>query len=522
VHRRIFRKAAGSIRARFGIGWPQRRALILGLLCVGVPFGLAGPALGQTLPFAQVPDPVPADKAPVASDESREAMEETSAQLAQQRADLAKLREEFEGKLGEERAAREAAEARAEGYARAEVEAALKANPQLARLEWLTVSGFVQADLNVNQTSQDQLNSSSGAPLNDNRFLIRRARLSAAVDQRYLAGVIELDANTVNGAQVRPMDVEATVKWPGGSVPLLALTAGLFKIPFGFEVIERDRDRIFSERSTFIRALFPGEYDLGARLAGGWRFVRYALAVQNGEPLGESTFPVRDPNQAKDITGRLGIVSEVAKNVKVQAGFSGLTGKGFHKGTPPTKPTLTWMDLNENGQYAPGELMVSPGTSGQPSQNFSRYAVGADALVSVRYLKNSGTTIYAEFARANNLDRWFLVADPYGPLGRDLREWGYYLAAVQDLGRHFQLGLRYDYYNPDLDSTDRQAGELVLSSQAVSTVSAAAALVGKAGGISGRIVAEYDWVADHQGRDSTGIPTDLKNNVFTLRGEVAF
>jgi hypothetical protein len=318
------------------------------------------------------------------------------------------------------------------------------------------------------------------------------------------------------------MDVEATVKWPGGSVSLAALTVGLFKIPFGFEVIERDRDRLFTERSTFIRAFFPGEYDLGARLAGGWRFVRYALAVQNGEPIGESTFPVRDPNQAKDITGRLGIVSQISDKVSVQAGFSALTGKGFHKGTPPTKPTLTWQDLNEDGRYTAGELIVSPGTSGQPSQNFSRYAVGADALVSLRYFKNAGTTIYAEFARANNLDRWFLIADPYGPLGRDLREWGYYVAAVQDLGRHFRLGLRYDYYNPDLDSTDRQAAVAVPSSQAISTLSAAAALVGSVGGISGRFVAEYDVVSDHQGRDSSGMPTDLKNNVFTLRAEVAF
>jgi len=36
------------------------------------------------------------------------------------------------------------------------------------------------------------------------------------------------------------------------------------------------------------------------------------------------------------------------------------------------------------------------------------------------------------------------------------------------------------------------------------------------------LVAEYDWVSDHQGRDASGIPTDLKNNAFTLRAEVAF
>jgi hypothetical protein len=318
------------------------------------------------------------------------------------------------------------------------------------------------------------------------------------------------------------MNVEATVKWPGGSIPLVGLTAGLFKIPFGFEVLQSDRDRLFAERSAFVRALFPGEYDLGLRLSGGWRFVRYALAVQNGEPLGENTFPVRDPNQAKDITGRLGIVSQISDEVSVQAGFSGLTGKGFHKGAPPTKPTLTWQDLNENGRYDSNELIVSPGTSGQPSQNFSRNAIGVDALVSLRYWNNASTTIYAELARANNLDRGFLIADPYGPLGRDLREWGYYVAAVQELGRHFKLGLRYDYYNPDLDSTDRQAGVLVPSSQAISTVSAAVALIGKAGALSGRLVAQYDWVFDNQGRNASGMPADLKNNAFTLRTEVAF
>ena len=43
--------------------------------------------------------------------------------------------------------------------------------------------GFRAGRLNVNQTSQDQLNTSTGAPLNEDRFLIRRARLGAFVDQ---------------------------------------------------------------------------------------------------------------------------------------------------------------------------------------------------------------------------------------------------------------------------------------------------------------------------------------------------
>jgi hypothetical protein len=443
---------------------------------------------------------------------------------------LASLRDEFQGKLDEfkrkladERAAREAAEARAQETARATVESVLKASPKVGGIEGFRLSGFIQTDFTAKQISEDQLNSATGAPLNEDRIFIRRARLRATLDQRYLAGVFEIDANTVSGLQVRPMDIEATVKWPGGEVPLVALSAGIFKIPFGYEVIQRDYERLFAERSTFIRAMFPGEFDLGARVAGGWHFVRYALAAQNGEPLGESTFPARDPNKAKDIAGRLGIVSQVAEGVAVQAGFSGLTGKGFHKGANPTKPTVGWSDRDENGAYTSGqELAVSPGSSGQPSQNFSRFAIGADALISVDYFKNAGTTIYAEFARASNLDRGILPADPLGSLGRDAREWGMYIAAVQNIGSHFRLGFRYDYYDPDMDSSDRQSAVMLLSSQAISTYSTALALVEKSGTLSGRLIAEYDVVRDHQGRDSRGLPADLKNNVFTLRAEVAF
>jgi hypothetical protein len=498
------------------------RSLILGLLCFGIPLGLASQALGQTPSSAQAPASVPAEDGPAQSGESKSETAALAAELAQQRAEMARLREDFERRLAEEGTAREAAEARTQNDARAAVESALKARPSVGAVEGFNLSGFVQTDFTSKQISEDQLNPSTGAPLNEDRFFIRRARLRAAIDQGYFAGVLELDTNTVNGTQVRPLNVEATVKWAGESTPLVAVTAGLFKIPFGFEVLQSDRDRLFAERSTFVRALFPGEYDLGARVAGRWRFVRYALAVQNGEPLGESTFPARDPNHAKDIAGRLGVLSQVAEAVTVQAGFSGLTGKGFHKGALPTKPTVTWQDRNEDGRYTGGELVVSPGTSGQPSQNFSRYAVGADAMVVVDHFKNAGTTVYAELARASNLDRGVLPADPYGSYGRDLREWGYYVAAVQNIGPHVRLGFRYDFYNPDLDSTDRQAAVTVLSSQSISTYSTALALVGRSNTLSGRLIAEYDVVRDHQGRDASGLPADLKNNVFTLRAEVGF
>ena len=432
------------------------------------------------------------------------------------------MRLEFERRLGEESASRKATEARAADDAGAVVEGVLQKSPRVTGSDGLTLSGFMQADMYVKQTSEDQINTSSGAPLNDNRFSIKRARLRGSIDRRYLAAIIEMDANTTNGPQARPMAMEATIKLPGDTLPYVAATVGIFKIPFGFEIGQADYDRLFAERSNLERALFPGEYDLGARVSGGWQFVRYALAIQNGEPLGESTFPDRDPNAAKDVVGRLGAAAPLGGRVDIQAGFSGVVGKGLHKGTAPTKPIVTWIDRNENGRIDPNELIASPGTAGLPSQNFSRHALGADVLLTARTATLGSTTVYGEITWAKNLDRALLIADPYGPLGRDMREMGYYMALVQDVGKHLQAGIRYDRYDPDQDSTDRQAATVLLSSQAVSTVALAVAGRWKIGGLTNRLLLQYDVNRNHSGRDQSGAPTNLASNVFTMRAEAVF
>src|SRR5262249_50380518 len=155
------------------------------------------------------------------------------------------------------------------------------------------------------------------------------------------------------------------------------------------------------ERANVVRALFPGEYDLGARLSGGWRFVRYALAVQNGEPLGERAFPGRDPNQFKDVVGRLGFEAPIAGPVTFAGGVSGPRGKGFHKGTAATKTGLVWQDRNEDGRFQAGEILVVPGVSAIPSENFNRHAFGVDARYGLALPRVGATWLYGEFMTAN-------------------------------------------------------------------------------------------------------------------------
>lgn len=452
--------------------------------------------------------------------QARQAREEAQArEIAQLRADLEILRNQ----QVEDRQVRAEADEKLAAEAAAMVAQAGQTPPDvLAARLGLSLTGYAQADWMVNnQSSQDQLNP-SGAPLNQNEIFIRRARLRAAVERWWVAGLVEFDGNTVNGTQARLIGAEASLKFPperGNPLPLLMATIGLFKIPFGFEVGQSDRERLFLERSTAEHGLFPGEYDAGARLQGGWRFTRYAFAFMDGEPIGEKTgFALRDPNGAKDFVGRVGLETPIAPTVWIAGGFSGLSGTGFHPGTPATKPSLQFTDRNGDGVFnGTNEITVVPGASATPSQNFSRFGYGADLRFGVNEPELGATVLWSELYWAKNLDRGVLPADPVA-FGRDYREFGLYVGVTQDLGPHLQAGVRYDFYNPDADSANTVMGAAKPTALAYQTVAFAAALRAP----SGRLIAEYDLNRNHNGRDAEGAPVNLPSNSFTIRGEVSF
>jgi hypothetical protein len=391
----------------------------------------------------------------------------------------------------------------------------------IARLSVVHFSGYVQVDgVAYNQLSQDEVDPSTGRPLNQTRFLLRRGHLRADVDQGLVLGTLEIDANTMNGPQVRPIDAEASVRWPprkGEDVPIVMGTLGLMKIPFGFEVPELDYVRPFLERAAVVRALFPGEFDLGFRLKGGNHFLSYALALMNGHPIGESTFPAVDPAGAKDLVGRIGIDTKVTEAVAVSGGVSGVTGTGFHKGTPATKDVLVWRDANQDGVVQPNEIQVIPGEAATSSQTFHRFALGIDLRVRAAIPHLGELVVRSEILWGSNLDRGIEPADPVGA-GRDLRELGWYAGLTQELGPYAMLGARYDVYDPDADASEQQGASLVPRDRTYTTL----ALMGMAHLGLHRIVAEYDHNTNPLGRNAGGAPTTLASDALTLRGQVVF
>lgn len=385
----------------------------------------------------------------------------------------------------------------------------------------LTFSGFLQVDWTAfRQSSQNEIDWGTGSPLNEDRFTLRRAHVRADYERGYLIGSLEVDANTVSGPQVRPIDAEVGARWPttkrDDDLALLA-TIGLMRIPFGFEVQELDYVRPFLERGAVARALFPGEFDLGARIKGNYRFVNWAVALMNGDPIGERAFPGRDPNKTKDMVGRVGVDTKSGGGVRFEAGVSWLTGSGFHAGTPPTKDQLVWHDLNQNGVVDPTEIEVIPGSPATPSQSFHRWAIGGDARFHANVPMLGELTLRAEIVWAQNLDRGLVVADPVGA-GHDVREFGWYVGATQEITSWAMIGARYDRYNPDADATSQVTGALVPKDATYSTL----ALMAMFRYETGRLVVEYDHNTNAVGRDVNGLPTNLKDDALMVRGQVTF
>jgi len=393
------------------------------------------------------------------------------------------------------------------------------------------VTGYVQTDAILHdQASQDQLDQ-DGQPLNTERVLVRRARVRLLEQRPSGAGLVELDANTVHGGQARVVAAEVSARWPARAaatpgapavarpaLPMVEGALGLFKIPFGRETQEVTERRVFLEPSTMVRALFPGERDLGLEVRGAWRFARWQLAAMNGDPIGERRWPAQDATSAKDVVGRAGVDVELTSALGLAAGVSGLRGRGLHPGSPSTKDVLVWRDSNQNGVVETPEIQVISGRAASPSIAYDRFALGADLELRAQLACWGTLLLHGELIWAQNLDRGVEPADPVAA-GRDLRELGFSVGASVELRQRWLAGVRWDRYDPDADAREQQGASVVGRNRAYETV---ALLVGARFAGFGLASLQYEFAQDHLGRGISGTPTSRRADRLTLRAQVSF
>lgn len=392
--------------------------------------------------------------------------------------------------------------------------------PTVTRRGWqVDFTGYIQVDaIPWSEESLDEIDN-SGEPLNQERFLVRRGRLRADLRRDDYFGSIEFDGNTIDGVTGRLLGASAGWLFAPDKAkpPLVVISAGLMKVPFGLDVPASERDKAFLEQPALARALFPGNYDAGVMVAGAYGVARWSLAMMNGAPVADLQWRGEDPASSFELVGRIGFSLAGPRKSRFEAGVSGLSGKGLHPGAQPTKDDIQWVDRNEDGFIQLNELTVIPGSPGEPSETFTRDALGLDAQVHWCLCKLGTGTAFFELAIARNLDRGLVYADPVAQ-SRDLRELGFALGVVQNIGEHAQVGVRYDRYNGDRDKLDIEGVDVIGADPTFSTLAVMAG--GRIKG--GRVLVQYDRERNPFGRDDTGAPATRSADRVTLRAQVGF
>jgi hypothetical protein len=301
----------------------------------------------------------------------------------------------------------------------------------------LTSAGTLPAGV----TPNDVIARSSGATSNGTFFRLRRARLKTEyMPADSVRLVFEIDPTPAGGATggigtiARNVEAQGIARWSEGLTTELGM--GMFKIPFGYEVLQSDADRPFIERSWGEQNLTPSEFDVGAKMYTTWTRGKYRLDVQlaivNGQMLGEPTFAlIPDLNKGKDFVGRAAL-------------------------------DWTWGTLGVSGYYGQGQTID---TTGLRFKQFVRGAVNVEGALRFSLAKTHKeewqTRLLAEATLAQNMDRGtkypFAVPAIPAAITSDVKDFGernLWVRLEQDLSRWTTLALRFDQYTPNVSQGD--------------------------------------------------------------------
>ena len=276
-------------------------------------------------------------------------------------------------------------------------------------------------------------NSVPGLTSNGDFFRLRRARFKVELEaNEWSRFVFEIDPTLAGGPDngtgtiARNVEAQGVAHWGGDWVTTFGM--GIFKIPYGWEVLQSDADRPFIERSWWEQNITPGEFDTGAKAYTTALDSRLTVqvAVINGNIQGEKTFSLLpDLNKGKDLVGRA----------------------NYNFGP---------FDVGASGYYGQGQEVV---ISSLAFKQFPRYAWNIEAAFHYKVLPIGETRVFAEFDRGQNMDRGtkYSAAIALPGLPTDIAngsvvnkdEIGYWVRLEQDITRWVTLAARYDVYSPD-------------------------------------------------------------------------
>ncbi|MEI6047272.1 MAG: porin [Bacteroidota bacterium] len=323
-----------------------------------------------------------------------------------------------------------------EGKINALDERVLVNEADLGKLNKIKVSGYIQAQW---ESYGADLEKSNGY---NNTFYIRRARVKFTYEA--LDGVkfvIQPDFSTGN---IALKDAYAIVNIP--KLKNFTLWAGQMNRP-NYEVEYSSSQREVLERSRVIRAIYPGEREIGVKLEyTGLKIpLKFQLMAMNGNFTGTQA---KDVDSQKDIMGRL-VYSIKLPNagIGIDLGVNGYHGANlaktnkFVKNSDGTLDSLNnvWRYLDKN--WVGGEVQIFADVLGGMAIK-GEYISGINSTPSTI----AATSTVAQMKASPNLYNNFS---------------GYYLYFIKNIGPKNQFIAKYDYYDPNNKLSGDAAGNSI-------------------------------------------------------------
>lgn len=400
--------------------------------------------------------------------------------------------------------------------------------PVIKRFENINITGYMQPQFQVAQV--DGAPSYAGgnfSQFSSSRFMLRRARVKIdyllRTEERMpqVLFTFQIDA-TERGVIVRDMFVRLFETKKN----TLAMTAGFFARPYGFEVNLGSSYRESPERGRMSQILMPGERDLGVMFSFEPQkrsHKLYHFKWDAGFFNGQGQSGTTDFDSHKDFISRFTLKPYLFNDKKheIGAGLSFLRG-GWKNGTKY---------VYETGEAANGDkVFVIDSSESNLGNSAPRHYYGADVQYKI-YHGWGETELRAEYwlgtqpGSATSTTNPGTIPNTNGiPAPTYIRHFnGAFFYFLQNIINHkHQLILKYDWYDPNAKVSGTQIGK-------PGTNFTAADIKFSTLGIGytfyfntqTKIIFYYD-IVKNESTQLAGFTGDIEDNTFTCRLQFSF
>jgi len=398
--------------------------------------------------------------------------------------------------------------------------------PLIKRFENLNISGYMQPQFQVAQSDgAPSFEGGNFSQFSRSRFMLRRARVKIDYLLRSNENfpkalfTFQIDA-TERGVIVRDMFIRLFETTHNN----LAMTAGFFARPFGFEVNLGSSYRETPERGRMSQILMPGERDLGVMFSfepQDKTHKLYHLKWDAGFFNGQGASGTTDFDSHKDFISRFTLKPYSINKMELGGGLSFLRG-GWKNGT---------IYVYESGKANNGDkIFVVDSSISNLGKSSPRHYYGADVQFKLKH--GWGESEWrAEYwfgtqpgTASSTTNPGTLPNSNGNPVPTYVRHFdGAYFYFLQNIvNKKHQLVVKYDWYDPNIKVKKMDIGKTAtnLTSAEIKFSTLGVGYVYHFNPQT-KIIFYYDFV-ENEHTQISGYTEDLKDNIFTCRLQFRF